>query len=928
MAGPTLFARSAFGFEELFRIDCQTLDSEFVFASDSDAIRIVVERIPLATSTDIHCFEEIVLSRLAKNRFQWSISGSINADMGQHLNHELTVESSDKLGAIDVFVSGGASLQKELSDRRSRVKFSMDESFRITGEFEFDDKSQDVLINFSFDNGERFTMLAFHGTDSNRPNPAIFPKSKIPRIDRATITKEDVQSKNHQKISTTPFSKKTQEFDLSAAVIPGTSVFEVPSELFSNGVRSDFDGSPVVNPFRLGKRKYSVSTFVEYANLSRPPLRVNRRFIPELVGQRSSFGPGWFSNLDYQLEYYPRDRNQPATVICFDPITEIEFEWTFQESIGNYLLADGNAKIFRRLEIENKTAILTRRNGWQYKFELVVSSPPKSKIQLSGRLVEMRSPKGFSVSIKYRRFTEEQIEQSPSRQFQIDQVTDDYGNVAKFWYYERQAAGEWLVKTIDINGGFSDQNERGDTLQYAYTKAGQLASVKRNGDLRSVYQYGTDWKWRANTMSSRELVSTDPTMNDTIFYSADYTIHQNRFVNQYSGRLLGRADSSGIRYMIVNRSLDHPDLVRVEYRGRLFDWFIGSSCKYYLSYTKNGDSFDSYTDLQPETNFAFQTASSNDALLQAEPEVCVDEKSQRTIRRYDDWGNTTAILYPDANIDNDSVLAFEKFSFDHNCQLVLQRNEKGNANTFEYSQDGFLLRVNRNLRDNNVSNDVSKSSTSTIKAKYFSEGSPEESTTARSEYFEYYPTDHQWSGLLRSHEFAMYSKKIATEHRSKTLFEYSTDGKRRLVKVAFPDRGADRKEISLYWINNQISHWVDNLGNETKYAYDFHGRLIAVETVVSSEEVIYHSDASNLVQKSVGNNIFNYQYDHVGRLVQYGAAPAKSTPSTSFADERNHQIARYEYQPGSVVPSIVRRGGVATQFNYDHRGRLISGFFQ
>ena len=75
--------------------------------------------------------------------------------------------------------------------------------------------------------------------------------------------------------------------------------------------------------------------------------------------------------------------------------------------------------------------------------------------ELAGRCTAVKDRNGHGLTVTYKTFTAPELSQSPTRQWQIDTVTDAYGRTAAFTYGATQVSGRWAVSNIEMPNGES-----------------------------------------------------------------------------------------------------------------------------------------------------------------------------------------------------------------------------------------------------------------------------------------------------------------------------------------------------------------------------------------------------------------------------------------------------------------------------------------
>ena len=233
-------------------------------------------------------------------------------------------------------------------------------------------------------------------------------------------------------------------------------------------------------------------------------------------------------------------------------------------------------------------ATLTRRNGWQYRFELVDLSPLSEFTEVpfpAGRLISVKSPQGFEKTFTYKfNVTDtdagaaerlELIQEYPKRQLMIDKATDSYGNTASYSYAADQLAGRFVVSEIAIDADGADPENALTTLIYHYDfdETQRLQKVERKVGagapvLVSEYTFGQDPVLNCDSMHRVEIGSDGRRTEETILLSGDYTMFEEELVSQFASRLIARKDGAGHQYLTLYRGGGDQPIYRALYRER------------------------------------------------------------------------------------------------------------------------------------------------------------------------------------------------------------------------------------------------------------------------------------------------------------------------------------------------------------------------
>jgi len=772
----------------------------------------------------------------------------------------------------------------------------------------------------------------------------------------------------------------------------GYSAFSPLSFLQSYGDRIDYDGTPRVSSGCITCSGTSGGIPIQ---TTKPSINIARILAPSEITHHSSFGLGWFSKTDFDIDFFVGDDNKHR-LILFDPITEKVIEMIDPTSGGAPSgvfkqeddAGDGTGDLvhqqyFTKLELLNgETDVLTipsvhddqtpnssmraklyRRNGWVYEFQVIdihpeVNPAGSNPIDPAARLEKITSPYGFSIDIVYNgptEFPNGEISDDPLRQFQVKDITDGYNNQAVYTYDPLQMGGRWVTTKIEVNGGSSSG---GETLDYGYdTATGRLHTVKRNSLTIATYHYGEHSPWSADKITAEEITPDGPKVTDTIYLSQDNMIFDGLLINQYSARLLGRADGDSVVYLRVSRNYNQngedDQVYRVEHRGRLFDWSFGTSLKYYTSYTivPAQNPFDSYQNLVAESTFpahgTVPTFSlSVDQILRAEPASSRDATGYETKLTYDDAGNVEVIEH----LVNGVMDSFEKFFFDDENNLIMHRDREGYGTAYEYddaSVSGRLVRISRGLVD---------TETSPASSTFQIPNDPMNLNTinpvageSTSQQFNYIPFGSEIKeGLLQSTGMAYYTQpdienppSISSEHL--TVYEYYDDihptspGRLKRIIKPKPAGVATEPYVTYSWDENRVYQIDDEEDEITKFTYDAIGRLTRTEFTGSTEDTWYDDDNFRIYKKDRNDIVSVRQWDSAGRLQVSAQAYGTDEDLSDHAidhepidignpfniDPGVASVTRYTYMVGRNQPSQSSTNRRFTSFEYDYRGRTV-----
>ncbi len=669
-------------------------------------------------------------------------------------------------------------------------------------------------------------------------------------------------------------------------------------------------------------------------------LNLSHTFIPSNQASIGSSSPGVYYNFDQRIEFYDAGGDQIATL--FDPISRRVYYYEYKPSESAYVSlidVDGSAQesdaAFKLLELEDSAgnpvthpstiatqtvyAVVTSREGWTYKSELVDIDPGTGVAPVS-RLTEVTSPTGKVQTLTYKyNQGDPALSGAPKKILQIDTISDWQGNTASFTYDSSQQAGRWVVSDIDIVAqGHAGTVNR--SLRYTYNSNGHLHQVFRDvsGTEAAVgtYTYGTDSVWQAATINMDEHFGAVP-REEKLFVSQDYRTWKNGLVNQFSNALIGAADGAGTRNLIVFRDIDNPGRYRVLENNQLTEWDAGVSVIACSSYaTGAGPGYNSFTNVQYETNHPeYLDANGNppttEQVLLGRPGKVKDGTIRSAVSpSYDSDGNVSRIDYADTS--------YELWQYDADNQETYYRNRDGIVTLTQRNNDGQIVRVVRGLVDvSGPGSEIADTNTTPVQdiRGYNSNGQ-----------LEWEATNAYVAGTI-----------TAPAANVRTDYVYKTN--KQLEKVLRPlaPGQSSRPETQYQWAGEQLVSMTvvrDSTNETTTYAYDSRNRLIKTTYPDSTtEEVAYTTNGLTTYRKDRSNIVSSVTRDSVGRVASRSSPLAydtdltnvdiNGTPATIF-ERLSDQVSTtsYTYTPGESRPDEVVTDGRTTKYTYDYKDRL------
>ena len=610
---------------------------------------------------------------------------------------------------------------------------------------------------------------------------------------------------------------------------------------------------------------------------------------------------------DMRLTLYPLDNDDPVAIL-YDPKLETTFYLEDTGANGAYDLEHNIYYSSVELIDTNGNAVtdpgdaatsdvfakITRRNGWVY--NLKVAATPLEGGEFISQLTSIVDPHGSSVDLTYKTFTQAQIDSSPSRQLQIDTITDDYGNSASVSYNSAQQGGRWVISQVNLNTGEAISN-------YAYNTNGLLNTVSRGTEVVGTYTYGIDSQYGFATIQSDRRDVYGHSRNDTIMLSTDYQNGDETVVNQYASILHGARNGLGqVKYMIYSDS-NNVGWFKILYEQQMIEYKAGESVRWYESYTQTGGGYDDITGTL-EPSFMHNPSVTATQILERQPPTTVDETGYSKTNTYDSNGNLTRVDHPDST--------YEKWLYDSNNTETYYRDRAGFVQLTERDSNGRVIRTARGMTD------VSGSGTATA------------TTEAVQDIRGYYGSGHANEGMLAWSATTAYSSSItAPAANERTDYEYDTNQRLVKTKLPLPNGQTVRPEVSYAWTGNYKTSETDPSGHTKTFSYDFMGRQIGTSYSDGTTDQTRYDDVNLAIyRKNRVGVVSKSAYGVSGRLASTVAAYGRDADltdglidSTNVAEDTS--VTTFGYAVGVSRPYLTTSDGTSTTAGLDYRGRQV-----
>ncbi|MEO1619327.1 MAG: hypothetical protein AAFV88_26065, partial [Planctomycetota bacterium] len=444
------------------------------------------------------------------------------------------------------------------------------------------------------------------------------------------------------------------------------------------------------------------------------------------IDRSGSFGAGCFLQVDIRLELaYEHDPGIDGEVVMFDPnqffttrfdakftstgpgaydVTlepDADYSWRTRsiEMLDGTMSAvtgsstNGTDFVFTGAEY----ARITDQYGNVMLFELLlagVSPPgydPVTDHPPHGRLVSVEGIHGRGFDVAYKTWTPAEITASPERQWQINTITDSYGQAISIDYYSTQQNGDWVVETITQPGG--------QTVDYTYG-GGFISEIDYPDSSQSTFTYAAG----ANGSIEMDIVdvAAEPKhRRKTVVHSGAVATVGGTVVPTSVGLVRYVTDGAGeVRYF--NGSDDGNATTNpgegVIYRGggRLADSFSNSGnelkASYYgLDWTEGDNPFTGAPSFsggnESNTETLFGLGSGGDS----RPSGYEDSRGIRRDFEYDTNQRMTFSEYQDGT--------FEAYTYNSLELVTRERDRNGHVTKHTYDADGRKLTTAVGLKD-------------------------------------------------------------------------------------------------------------------------------------------------------------------------------------------------------------------------------------
>ncbi|MFO0943687.1 MAG: RHS repeat-associated core domain-containing protein [Pirellulales bacterium] len=651
---------------------------------------------------------------------------------------------------------------------------------------------------------------------------------------------------------------------------------------------------------------------------------VRRYWIPNDRVHNSTLSPGFYTQFDSQIHLFPGESD--ASIYLFDVIAQRTFKFVdgLDGDTFDGVFQDLNNQHARKIELLNSsgatvttiaqatTAKLTHWNGAVEKFQLIDLDADEAVTEWAGRLVERTDRNGFGFDIAYKTFTSTELAASPSRQWQIDTITDDWGQSLTFTYNSAQQSGRWAASQVVRNDSA--------TVSFAYS-SGALASATFPDGKQTVYTYGQDTT--AQTATVRIQEARDSARDLTYHLTNDYITLGTNVISQPTGiRRMIKTQALDVEWMLIPNSDPTIDQNFIFVGGNLAKVQSGNAT--YQKYNswqcvgtngsgsggQQGMGFGgAFSGIEGELDPQVSGAGTGTTLAQLRTgrlPSSIDSAGRVKEFLYDTDGNVTRVTYP-----ADST--HEDYTYNSFGQVTRKRSRTGDVELFTYDSKGNLLTHSTGLKE------VS--------------GTDQQTAAYSQSSKEYFTSGGANAGLLKTEKSALYNASIPTLYR--TDYEYDTNNRLTKKIDPAPASGQARPEtVYEYNTAGKLTQVTDPLNHVTGFTYDSAGHQTQVTYPdTSTEQTLYGTgvNAGRVVAtKNRVGTVTSYSYDSSGRLTQtvVGAAIDANildgnAYDTTITDSNLKQITEYTYLAGSdSLKSQVKSNGAVTDYTIDFKNRV------
>ncbi len=558
-------------------------------------------------------------------------------------------------------------------------------------------------------------------------------------------------------------------------------------------------------------------------------------------------------------------------------------------------------------------------DSW-FLFELILAEADSSWNVLNnhppdGRLIEARNVDGTGYTITYKTWTQTEIDASPSRQWQIDTVTDALGNTLTFTYKTQQEAGNWVISKVTLPGSGGD-------IEYSYG-GGFLSEVEYPDQTTSTFSYAAGQNGLIE-MSIDDLAAPPMHRHKKVNLVGSVATVNGTVVPTTVGvaRVVRNGENEVSYFSFIEDDSETWDVYAAVYEGAgmvrpELHLLTQSGTTYTIPKRYYKDGWTISYDQQEENYDITGTVESSyvryegnmTELLHGRPDSVIDERDIQRTHSYDTLGNRTMTVYEDDTL--------EAYCYNSRNQVTRYRDRNGNVTLFSYDSKGRRTKVEVGLTD-------STSNTPTI--------DPYGSVT-----YDRCASDDVQTADYAKMEWQYHASGNGTDKLSKVIdwlgneTDYAYNGDDLLSKITGPadTSGGTRPETEFTYDSlGRLDTVTDPADHVTEYFYDGRHRLIStLYDDGSTFKRVYGTtgNSTGLLVKTIDRMgvVTTYEYDDADRLTKRVTAAAQMDGTTETATPELALTETWEYLDGTNKPTESVRAGAKTTYVYDYRGRRV-----
>jgi YD repeat-containing protein len=535
---------------------------------------------------------------------------------------------------------------------------------------------------------------------------------------------------------------------------------------------------------------------------------VKRFWSPNNRASNASFSPGIYSQYDSQLNLYSEatgstiaffDANAQAIYLLVDGRDGDTLDGVFHDLTNNHV---------RQLVLETSTgattsrfsnaakAVVTHYNGFKEEFQ-IFDLDPGIQDQLAGRLTKRIDRDNRELVVTYKSWAGPQVQESPNRQWQIQQISDSLANTLTFTYAISQVGGMWPVTHIARNDGA--------ILTYSYS-GNALETVSNSGGEIASYSYGQDPVAQTATVTIKDQGFKNG-QQVTFYLTNDFITlfraNQSSLVNQPVGVCRMQKNAANQTEWLLIPASNPSDPSRFIFKGgnRAVVDYTAMRWQAFESWRYDPDApnvryYGITGSLSPQL-IGVPTKTTLSQLRSSQIPSLTNHIASQKIFQYDSSGRVVQVTYPQDG-------TYSTKTYNSLSQVLRERGRDGKVVHFEYDSQGHLLTKKVGLVEQNNAD---------VPTIDFGEYS-----------YEYFPAAHVNKGLVKTEKTTSPNKGSGLDHHVK---EYEYDDQGRITVVSGSpntERGPASTVRYSYDATGNLESETDSSGNIIRHQYDSSGR--------------------------------------------------------------------------------------------------------